>query len=617
LRIAGYVDWTRTRRADEALGRFFGPPHDQTVISDEPFVALAARASSDDSLSDEGPILSGRLEHVKLVADARIDNLGTLRSSVGSAQDEPTARILAKAYLKWGESFGDHLVGDFAVVLWDAREQRVVACRDPFGVRPIAYRYSSRGFWFGSDVAQLLKTFESIPALDDDLIVEELVWRYKSHGATFFKEIREIRAGHFLIADASGVRSSRYWFPPAASSVLPEATPRTEVFEEIRRLFRQSVERRLRNTRAAVVQVSGGLDSSSIAIAADQIVTDGSSSKLVGLGIVYPGLDCDESRFIAAVARKVHFPIERWDGTISDPVDLVEPSVLGPDRRTSATADRDGDAALARNIGAHVILSGIGGDDLMMCVGLVRDMIGAREWRDALRVLFVGPGSTVRSRLRRVRFVAGQFLPVPIRRWRARVGATVPPWLVRRLHGYARVPAEDDLASFPFRSFVQRNTWARLRGAHLVVAIGAMQARAMSLGLEYRYPYLDRDLAEFVLNLPPSCLPKTATYARIHREAFGAMLPAEIANGFAKAEYTSAIRNRVCRARVPIDSLLSEGPWRASDYVDRDEARRFWRGAMEHPQTVSGANWWRLWKVAALEAWMRKKNEYYGRPTGG
>lgn len=596
MRLLAHVDWSGVRSATEELQRLGGQRLDG-LAAQEPVAALGS--SSRD--------LAGSWQGIAVAGDARLDNLDDLRARLEAGASASTAEIVARAYRAWGQTFADRLVGDFAFVLWDGTRRSALAARDPFGVRPLFYRRLGDRLWLASTVTALLGTFDGVPALDDERICEHLLWRYKSTEATFFRDIREVRAGFVLAATEGTTTSSRYWRPPAARSELARSAP-DELWTEMRSLFLQSVRRRLPAARPAVVHVSGGLDSSSIAMAANQLVADGQapSAAVVGASRIFPGLACDEAPFIDAVASAVQFRVERWDGRLSNPIDLLEPAVEAPAARVTSTAGEDGDVTLATSVGAEVILAGVGGDDLMMISGYVRDMVARHEWRSVARATVLAPGLDANARVGRLRRALGQFLPGKLRRLRTRWRTKVPTWLAPAWHEVARNVEVEEPPDVVLTSLVQRLTWSRLAAARSRQSINSLQVNGMRHGLEYRFPFLDRELVEFVLNLPPHCLPWSAPRnARIHREAFRPMLPPKIANRYSKAEFTPALANRVRRAGPLIENLLSRGDWVCQKYVARDAALRFYRAVTSSVSPTRGMDWWRVWNVATLEAWMR------------
>ena len=73
-----------------------------------------------------------------IVCWARIDNARDLAQRLGQAFGDPaqdTARIILRAYQRWGENAPSQLVGDFSFVIVDGREDAIFAARDPIGIR--------------------------------------------------------------------------------------------------------------------------------------------------------------------------------------------------------------------------------------------------------------------------------------------------------------------------------------------------------------------------------------------------------------------------------------------------------------------------------------------------
>lgn len=525
------------------------------------------------------------------------------------ARDDTVAHVLIRAYLAWGPSFADRLLGDFAIVLWDARKRTVIAARDPFGVRPLFHASRDGRLWFSSRVASLLGTLPAGTRLDaevdDEAVVQYLLWRYRTRYTSFYRSIRDVPAGHVLIETSEGRREERYWQPPAPRGDL-ERAGREEIFEELRRLFRRAVERRLRSRTPVVIQVSGGLDSSAIAMAANELALAGRAPTLIGASAIYPGLACDETPYIDAIANAVTFPIERWDGMQAEPIDLTDPTLDAPGARIASTSGTSGDLDIAGRHGAKTILSGLGGDDLMTISGITRDLVTARQWRATWASLSVAGFSSPEAH-RRLRKIAAQFLPARMLQLRARAKVAIPDWLQPQFQGVARdilaAKAGNGLPSLT--SLVRTNMWARVNAAAPQGSIAALQRVGLSQGVEFRFPYLDRDLVTFSLSVPSSSLPGFVPTARLHREPFRPMLPRTVAERVTKADLTPAVRNRVCRARPQIEALYSNGRWASERFVNPVEARRALSTVIHQPSILKSEDWWRIWRIATVETWTR------------
>ena len=92
--------------------------------------------------------------NIRVFGNVRLDNEEELARALDGAPERGIALAL-RAYERWGSGFAAGLVGDFAVVVLDLAHGVVCAARDPFGVRPLAYRRTKQGMAFASDVGVL------------------------------------------------------------------------------------------------------------------------------------------------------------------------------------------------------------------------------------------------------------------------------------------------------------------------------------------------------------------------------------------------------------------------------------------------------------------------------
>jgi asparagine synthase (glutamine-hydrolysing) len=554
---------------------------------------------------------ASRIDHVSITIDARFDNASDLAEELGIAAKSTQIETLAHAYLAWGEACAERLLGDFAFVLWDSQKFRLVAARDPFGVKPLYFRTHAGQVWISSQIEPLLSTFAARPSLDDRRVVEYLMGQYASPDATFFQEIHEIPPGHIVTMTSSDVTRRCYW-KPRKTRWSAGAPSRQECWNEFRRLFVQSVRRRLSSSDPSLVQISGGLDSSSIACAADAVVRGRGSPLPVVRGVagIYPGLPCDESAFIDVVARRVKFPVDRWDATESNDEDLFDPRIDEPGIRATFNSGTVGDIALAQVHGASVILSGFGGDQLGKVSGFVRDLFADGHWFDAIAELLFFPGASTSSRAGRIKDIAAQIFPREFSRWAAR--SVSPQWLSADLRPFARSLFSDPVVEIDGLSHVQARAWGRLVAPRTLRNVSVLNAQANHHGVEYRFPFLDADLIRFVMTIPFQYWPRPASYARLHREALRDFIPEEITDRFGKAEFTPALAARVRKSAGRIRDVFGGPVWASSRYVDRVEANRLWRKVtLDSGKAARSEDWRHVWAVATLEVWLRKLFGYY------
>ncbi len=152
----------------------------------------------------------------------------------------------------------------FAFFVWDARQQRGFAARDPLGVKPFAYRWSDGELAFASEAQALAHTVPRAARPRHAAILEYLVAPFFSGvEAPVFEGLEYLQPGHCLEIDARGLRLHRYF----RYRVAREAGERPEP-DALRQAFTRAVRRCARADAPLGTFLSGGLDSTAIAAVA-------------------------------------------------------------------------------------------------------------------------------------------------------------------------------------------------------------------------------------------------------------------------------------------------------------------------------------------------------------
>lgn len=180
-------------------------------------------------------------------------------------RSQSDTEVLLAAFEKWGEACLDRLIGMFALLIWDEREQTLFAARDRFGVKPLYYHHAADGTL---RVASEIKSLHAsgVPAFPD-----EIAWAtYLTNGAydhserTFWQDVRSLPPGHSLTW-RNGDLDIRRWYDLAAVAEIGEDTrPIKQVEEEYLSLLTESVRLRFRSDVPVGINLSGGLDSSTL-----------------------------------------------------------------------------------------------------------------------------------------------------------------------------------------------------------------------------------------------------------------------------------------------------------------------------------------------------------------
>src|SRR5205823_1704964 len=122
-------------------------------------------------------------DELSLLLDGRIDNYAEMASALGFENARDPA-VLLQAYRHWRDDFPKHVLGDFALALWDGRDRRLLLARDAAGYRPLHYWSRGNEFRFASEARGLL-AYGDIPTAVDERRVGHWLTRIPEHaGAT-------------------------------------------------------------------------------------------------------------------------------------------------------------------------------------------------------------------------------------------------------------------------------------------------------------------------------------------------------------------------------------------------------------------------------------------------
>jgi Asparagine synthase (glutamine-hydrolyzing) len=204
---------------------------------------------------------------VAVLCDARIYNCEELKQSI---EFEHPEEAVAKAYLTWGDGFVNKFNGDFAVVIIDFRQQKVLLVRDHIGVRPLTYSIKDDLLIFASHEFGIAKSNLINNALSEKALVRTFnLHKRQKYSLTVFEYIKKIVPGYVTNIDSNKISNSKYWEPQKIKT-NNNLTVETSVFY-LREYLIKSVQIRMGHGMIGT-HVSGGIDSSGVAaILADNI----------------------------------------------------------------------------------------------------------------------------------------------------------------------------------------------------------------------------------------------------------------------------------------------------------------------------------------------------------
>ncbi len=600
--IAGILNTDGAPVARDLLGRmveflrFRGPDAQNLWCDHEIGLGFTLLATSGSGERDDQPF--GIRDGVWIVADARIDGRLELCEKLRSAgaplpPAASDAELILLAYQTWATDCMDHLIGDFAFAIWDGPRKQLFCARDHFGVKPFYYA-NVRGSFVFSNTLNCLRLHPSVSSdLNDLAISDYLLFGYNQNASTTsFEQILKLPAGHFLVCAEGKLRIARYWRLRRTSELHYDKP--LEYLDNFRSLVRAAVLDRL-PPRPVAVLMSGGLDSSTIAATARQMLGDDSQGRLRAYAAVYDRLIPDrESDYASRVAKFCGIPLTFL---VADDYQLFEHWQEGdqgtpePCDQPLGALDRD----LYAKISAHarVVLTGEGGDP---CLVPSPEAVG--------KLLKAGKFWELAAGYLRCAWWQRSVPKVGLRTWLRGRGSRaetskLPEWINPELASkldLAHREMEMEAGEIPM-DVLRPKAYKSLTEVRWTNYFELYDPGNSRHAVETRHPFFDIRLINFLLSLPtlPWCIGK-----QIIREAMAGVLPPEIIR-----------RRKTPLAGNPITELLKQrqAAWidsfepmpELSRYVDRSRVPRVTGSKNVVPDT------WVHLRPLTLNRWLRTK----------
>jgi asparagine synthase (glutamine-hydrolysing) len=158
----------------------------------------------------------------------------------------------------------ERLQGMFGFAIWDQNKRELFLARDRLGIKPLYYARPPGGFVFGSEIKALLEHPAITPDMDEEAFFHYLTFVCTPAPLTMFKGIRKLAPAERMVVKADGTVTSDIWWSPmsdeAAGAVAAMSEPELE--ERLIELLRASIKKRMMADVPFGVFLSGGVDSS-------------------------------------------------------------------------------------------------------------------------------------------------------------------------------------------------------------------------------------------------------------------------------------------------------------------------------------------------------------------
>ncbi|MBL7703065.1 MAG: asparagine synthase (glutamine-hydrolyzing) [Ferruginibacter sp.] len=433
--------------------------------------------------------------------------------------------VILAAFAAWGTNAFKRFNGMFAFALWDSETATIYLVRDRWGIKPLYFAYTQQGLCFASE----MRAFASIPWLQQEnknWPVFVLAYGHLPEPVTTMQHVKPLPKGSFLRCHCKTGQWDIELF--AISSYAEVTADRNLAIEQVQNTLSAAVKRHLISDAPIGVFLSGGLDSSIIALLAGGHQPSG----LKTLSIIFEEEKYSEKKYQNLVIEKLACP--NWQETLTEKVFQQNlPGIINDmDMPGCDGINTWFISKYARESGLKAVLSGVGGDELFGGYPSF-SRIGKVKWMEKIPSAFLKTGRYSGSKkLKRLSylslggakgiylFLRGQFVPASIAKHLDATEKEV--WQVLE-----EEPLQDRIAALSAgnqASWIESNYYMQnqlLRDADVM---------SMAHGVEIRVPFLDNELAGLVQGIRSDIKYSGSFPKQLLIDSFKKELPAPVWN---------------------------------------------------------------------------------------
>ena len=484
-----------------------------------------------------------------------------LQIDASLTREKREKEMLIKAYEVWGHDMADHLYGMFAFALWDDEKEELFALRDQFGTKPFYYYMTKDGqLLYGTMIRDIMKQPGFEKELNEEMLQIYLTLTYVGGEDTFFKGVKKLMPGHFLVWKNGTLTITRYWTPefhPDESKTLEDWA------NEIHTTVQNVMPEVLARDESAEAFLSGGVDSSYVVAVSDVKMTDSCG---------YEEERFDESGLAKQTADLLHRENSRCLITPEMYFDIV-PYVMYEMEQPLADASAIAFAIACKETAKHtkICYSGEGSDEFFGGYNMYRN---ATRYGDNLKTFYVGNTNIMKEdeKKRILKHYNEDVLPIN---------------LVKDI--YEEIEGLDPLAKM---SDIDIQIW--LEG-DIYLNVDKMSTAA---GLEIRMPLTDRRVFDIASRMPSFYKVNGEQNKVAFRTAAAKVLPEEIAFR-KKLGFIVPIRIWMADERYNQDVQAKFHSEMAAKFFNIEEIQKIF------DEYVGGNsdNWRKVWTIYTFLVW--------------
>jgi len=578
-----------------------GPDDTGAHIFDNGRGAFGFRRLSIIDLSPAGhqPMRGCDARGVWLAFNGEIYNHSDLRPELEKRghnyRSKSDSETIIHLYEERGGDFVHDIEGDFGIALWDEQKEELSLYRDRMGVKPLYFYIKNGRFIFASEIKAILAHPDVERDVDETALSDYLTFLTTPTPQTLFKDIQKLPAGHRMAINRHGdIKIEQYWdaLPPKDVKPRKEA----EHIDEILRLLRTSIKKRMMSDVPFGVFLSGGVDSSANVALMSELMDRPVDTFTVGFKDHTYLNELESARRIAEIYKTNHHEVIIGDKEFND---FLPELVFHQDEPIAdpVCVPLYYVSKLARDSGTIVVQVGEGADEIFSGYeNYVRNLrLYEGFWRYAERAPAFMRQAIARPVIDLLTATGKKKLLIELARrlekgepmfWGGAVvydeslkSNLLSPRLRANLNGNSSLKTVrqylDHIAhERPGSDMLSRMTYLELKLRLPELLLMRVDKITMATSVEARVPFLDHHLVEYAMGIPREFKVNGITGKHILKRALESILPHDLLYA-RKRGFGAPIREwfRTSLGETYSDSLMASPIW-DRDYFNRDFVER-------------------------------------------
>jgi len=479
--------------------------------------------------------------------------------------------VLIKSFQEYGEKCVDHFIGMWAFAIWDIKKKQLFISRDPFGEKPLFYYLDENGFFFGSEIKFIKSLCKKNFKINKNQIQKNIFLGYKSlnkFNSTFYQNIISLESSSNILIDLDlNLIKKKYWKPKLN---IDQNMSVIDAVNGVKKKLIKSLELRMRSDVPIAFCLSGGVDSSLLASHAKKTF----DKEISTFSIIDKDPRYDEYENIKHIIDDLKckhelIKIDNSENIFFDRLRMLTKYHDGP----IATLSYYVHSFLSENIsknGYRVAISGTGADEIFT------------GYYDHFLLHFEALKGT-------------KYLKSSIESWTKFILPKIRNPYLQNSKLYIEDPENRDLvyeknlgvSQYSINTFEQKFTEENycdelLRKRmmnelfHEVVPVILKHddLNSMHYSVENRSPYLDRDLLEFTLTIPPHLLIANGLQKKILRDSGEGVLSDKVRLSKQKKGFNASINSIINLDNANIMDIIFDESSPIAEYVDLVKLRK-------------------------------------------